>query len=150
MVKKISKVKLLIVVLFFTVQGSFAQYNPNPCSVDGISCNNSAERNAIIYSFIGDTIEYAAPGTSMPFWLAVGNDSSRTIDTSFISPVMATVLDGPGLLQGEVAKNISKYSYFNYWNFSSPGIYEIEFSIAGLFKDTVAFRVRRYLTQTLC
>jgi len=141
MVKKISKVISLVSLLLCSVQSSFGQYSANPCSIDGVYCNDTAERNGVIYSFHGDTFQYPAPGTSMPFWMAVGDVSSRTIDTTFVSPVAATVLSGPGLLQGPLAQNISKDSHFSDWKFTASGVYEIEFSIAGLFKDTVFFDV---------
>ena len=141
MVKKISKVISVVLVLLCSVQSSLGQYSTNPCSIDGVYCNDTADRNGVIYSFHGDTVCYPAPGTSMPFWLAVGDASTRTIDTTFVSPVAATVLSGPGYLQGPLAQNISKYSHFNDWKFTASGVYEIEFSIAGLYKDTVFFKV---------
>ena len=141
MVKKVIKVFSFVLVLLCSVHSSFGQYSINPCSIDGVYCNDNAEINGVIYSFYRDTFKYPAPGTSMPFWMAVGNVSSRTIDTTFVSPVAATVLSGPGLLQGSLAQNISKYSHFNDWKFTASGVYEIEFSIAGLFKDTVFFEV---------
>ena len=141
MVKKISRLILLVAFLILFVHTSFGQFSTNPCSIDGVYCNDTAERNGVIYSFHGEIFKYPAPGTSMPFWIAVGDVSSRTIDTTFVSPVAVTVLSGPGSLQGPLAQNISKYSHFDDWKFTASGVYEIEFSIAGLFKDTVFFEV---------
>tara|TARA_Y100000589_G_scaffold285621_1_gene285238 strand:+ start:2964 stop:4064 length:1101 start_codon:yes stop_codon:yes gene_type:complete len=141
MVKKVVKVISLVFVLLCSSLSSFGQYSSNPCSIDGVYCTDNTEKNGVIYSFYGDTFKYPAPGTSMPFWMAVGDVASRTIDTTFVSSVIATVLSGPGLLHGPSAQNISKYSHFNDWKFTVSGVYEIEFSIAGLFKDTVFFEV---------
>jgi len=141
MVKKV--VTLISLVLFCSVQSSFGQYSKNPCSIDGVYCSDTAEINGVIYSFDRDTFKYPAPGTSMPFWLAVGDVSSRTINTTFASTVGATVLSGPGLLHGPFSQNISKYSHFNDWKFTASGVYEIEFSIAGLFTDTVFIEVAK-------
>ncbi|MAW65796.1 MAG: hypothetical protein CMD18_06345 [Flavobacteriales bacterium] len=133
-----SKRIFLIIFLLSFFNFSFAQ---DPCLIEGVNCNDSAERNGLIFSFIGDTIDYAAVGTSMPFWVGVGDVYSRTIDTSVDHPVAATVLSGPGLLTKYSSQQISPYSYFNSWEFSSAGNYKIEFSVSGILKDTVIFRV---------
>lgn len=140
MITKKSKRISLIIFWLSAFNFSFAQ-DINPCLIEGVNCDDSAERNGLIFSFIGDTIEYAAVGTSMPFWVGVGDVDSRTIDTSVDHPVAATVLSGPGLLTKYSSQQISPYSYFNSWEFSSAGNYKIEFSVSGILKDTVIFRV---------
>lgn len=138
--KKTKRISLIIFLLFSAFNFSIAQ-ETNPCLIEGVNCDDSAERNGLIFSFIGDTIEYAAVGTSMPFWVGVGDVESRTIDTSVDHPVAATVLSGPGLLTKYSSQQISPYCYFNSWEFSAAGNYKIEFSVSGILKDTVIFRI---------
>jgi hypothetical protein len=139
MIKKTKRISL-IVFLLSTLNLSFAQ-NIDPCLIEGVNCSDSVERNGLIFSFIGDTIEYAALGTSMPFWVGVGDVNSRTIDISVDHTVSVTVLSGPGLLTNNPPQQISPYSYFEFWEFSSAGNYTVEFSVSGILKDTVVFRI---------
>ena len=138
--KKIKRISLIIFSLSI-LNVSFAQDEISPCLIEGVNCDDSAERNGLIFSFIGDTIEYAAVGTSMPFWVGVGDVESRTIDTSVDHPVAVTVLSGHGMPKNYSAKQISPYCYFDRWEFPSSGLYELEFSVSGILKDTVIFRV---------
>jgi len=141
--KRNNRLFLLSFFALILTQVSVAQFsNPHPCSLNGVMCNDIANNEGIIYSFTEDTFEYAAAGTSKPFWLAVGEVNSRTIDTTFVSPIAADILSGPGVLaQGSKAQNLSKYVYFNDWIFTEAGVYEVEFRISGILKDTVYFKV---------
>lgn len=137
-----NKVFILGLIGVFLSQVCIAQFsNSHPCSFGGVSCDDAAYRDGFIYSFEEDTFQYSAAGSSMPFWLAVGEPDLRIIDTTFVSPVVANVLNGPGVLNGSLAQNLAKYVYFNDWSFTESGLYEIEISISGSFKDTVFFNV---------
>lgn len=116
-------------------------YIPNVCNTKGISCDDSAERTGIIYSFRESRFNYSAVGTSMPFWLAVGDVSTQTIDSTYAGTVSASILSGPGILKGTVAVNIWKYAFFNNWIFSAAGDYEIEIMVSGFISDTIKLTV---------
>lgn len=105
--------------------GVFAQSNLNPCDAPNFDCQNGGA-NGIIFSFDGDTLNYAAPGTSMPFWIGVGDTNSRVLDISSTAIFALTKLSGPGAMQGLPGLvNPSFFGYFNELNFTIPGIYEI-------------------------
>ncbi len=141
--KKSNRVVVISLLLIFFGLSLTAQYNPHPCTLPGVNCGGSeVSRTGIIYSFEEDTFEYPSVGTSMPFWLAIGNLETRTVDTTYAGPVVANKISGPGNMQGTLAYTISKYTYYNDLIFSQEGIYKVEVSVAGSFKDTVTFRVR--------
>lgn len=135
--------KILIATLFLLFVGVSltAQFhNPHPCTLKGIDCNGSGPED-IIFSFDTDTFDYVFDGTSRPFWVAVGDASTRTIDTSYVNSINATKLSGPGDFNGTPSGLLSKYIYFNDWNFTEPGVYEIEITIPGLESDTILIDV---------
>ena len=136
---KYFSVSFILLFLAFISKGQ--QYNEHVCFQKGVSCNGLDERNGIIYSFEEEIFEYSAVGTSMPFWLAVGDVSIRSIDTTFKGTISASLISGPGSLKGTVASNIWKYCYFNDWTFSSSGDYKIQISVSGYVTDTIKIRV---------
>lgn len=134
--------KWFSVFLFLLISAVvFGQSNPNPCGGASAKCDNSGVRNGIVFSFGDTAYQYPAPGTSMPFWIAVGDTNNNTIDTTFSGPVVARLISGPGNLMGTMSYNFSKYQYFNDFIFLKDGLHEVEFSVAGIYKDTVQFSV---------
>jgi hypothetical protein len=131
-----------VLFVFCTISVCNAQhYIPDVCNTKGVSCNDVAERTGIIYSFKEQEFSYSAVGTSMPFWLAIGDVSTQTIDSTYAGTVSAAIISGPGTLKGAVAVNIWKYAFFNDWIFSASGDYEIEIMVSGFVSDTIKLNV---------
>ena len=106
--------------------GVFAQSNQSPCDAPNFDCGNGGG-NGIIFSFEGDTLNYAAPGTSMPLWIGIGDTNTKVLDTSSTAIFALTKISGAGDMQGLPGLvNPSFFGYFNELNFTTPGIYEIQ------------------------
>lgn len=120
--------KHLVIIFILTLikLNCFSQANPNPCSAPNIDCQNGGV-NGIIFSFEGDTLDYAAPGTSMPLWIGIGDTNTKVLDTSSTAIFALTKISGAGDMQGLPGLvNPSFFGYFNELNFTIPGIYEIQ------------------------
>lgn len=131
---------LILILLLWGSVIVCAQNDPDPCLSSDYDCAQGTVNNGLIFSF--DTVyHYPAPGTSMPFWVAYGDTSNNTIDTTFAGSITAKLLSGPGSLTGTLTSWFEKYHYFNDFIFSAQGNYTIEFSIPGLATDTVVFSV---------
>ena len=120
--------KHLVIIFILTLikLHCFSQANPNPCSAPNIDCQNGGV-NGIIFSFEGDTLDYAAPGTSMPLWIGIGDTNTKVLDTSSTAIFALTKISGAGDMQGLPGLvNPSFFGYFNELNFTIPGIYEIQ------------------------
>lgn len=139
--REIYKILLAAFTMLLFGFNANAQLNPHPCTLNGVACDDEASRDGMIYSFTEDTLFYPAVGTSMPFWIAVGDPVTRTIDTTVVSPVAATLLSGPGSVQGGLAVNLAKYVYFNDWIFNESGVYKFEINVPGLVTDTILIKV---------
>lgn len=139
--RKILIATLLLLFVGVSLTAQVADFhNPHPCTVKGVNCNGSGPRE-IIYSFNSDTLNYSYPGTSMPFWVAVGDKSTRTIDTSYVNTINASLINGPGSMSGTLSGLMTKYFYYNGWTFDVNGLYEVKISIPGIGDDTIIVNV---------
>ena len=79
------KALILLTILFLTGENALAQATPNPCDFPNTTCATS-DRNTIINSFGTDEVVYSSVGTSMPFWIAIGDSSSGCLLYTSPSP----------------------------------------------------------------
>lgn len=117
--------RILIVSFLFISRVLSSQVNPNPCDPPYDLCQDGGH-NGIVFSS-GDTLDYCAPGRTMPFWAAFGDTVSGKIDTSFHSEFIISLLEGPGELTGSSGTPMLPYVYFNTIGFTLPGIYKVGF-----------------------
>lgn len=139
-----TKFLTLLFILFILVEGALAQATPDPCDFPNITCATS-DRNAILNSFGTDEVLYSSVGTSMPFWFAIGDSSSRVIDTTLATNLFVlTKLSGPGAMLGVPGTLPGYLSYLSNISFTQSGTYEIKVSISGTndsFEDVLTFVV---------
>ncbi len=125
------KFSVLLIFAFGTFLTSIAQSNPNPCSAPNYDCQVGGA-NGIVFSVDSDTLYYAAPGTSMPFWAAAGDTVTGVIDSTVLATFNILKLSGPGDMEGLPGTGeLNYYGYYNELNFTLPGIYQIEVIAGG-------------------
>ena len=112
--------KGLIVVLLVLNIDAFPQATPNPCDFAKINCG-LADRNTLFTSFDGDTIVYAPPVRSMPFWFALGDGGTEVIDTSGAYNFSLSKVSGPGDIKGVPGTLNGYYAYLDDISFSEIG-----------------------------
>jgi hypothetical protein len=122
--------KVLVAVLLFVHFHVFSQAIPNPCRFDKINCG-LAERNMLFTSFNEDTIIYAPPGRSMPFWFALGDAKNGIIDTSGAYNFSLSKISGPGDIKGVPGTLNGYYSYLEDISFSEIGTYIVHVNVSG-------------------
>ncbi len=122
---------LSLLIAFFSVCYDVnAQSTPNPCDFDKIICGVS-DKNTLLTSFDSDTIIYAPPGRSMPFWFAFGDSSSKIIDTTGSFTFNLSLLSGPGTLLGNPSTSNGYFSYLENISFSNIGTYVVSINVGG-------------------
>lgn len=122
--------KVLVAILLFVHFDVFSQAIPNPCRFDKINCG-LAEKNMLFTSFNGDTIVYAPPGRSMPFWFALGDAKNGIIDTSGAYNFSLSKVSGPGDIKGIPGTLNGYYSYLEDISFSKIGTYVVHVNVSG-------------------
>lgn len=135
--------KGLIVVLLVLNIDAFPQATPNPCYFAKINCG-LADRNILFTSFDGDTIVYAPPGRSMPFWFALGDGGTEVIDTSGAYNFSLSKVSGPGDIKGVPGTLNGYYAYLDDISFSEIGTYIVHVNVSGFpgsFVGTLVFIV---------
>lgn len=116
--------------LIFANNFLFAQSTPNPCSFLKINCGEG-KKNTLYTSFFSDTIVYAPPGRSMPFWFALGDSATGVIDTTGAYNFSLSKVTGPGDIIGVPGTATGYYSYLNNISFSEIGTYNIDVNVSG-------------------
>lgn len=122
------RTKLLYVFIAFIINLNsklIAQANPNPCGFPDVNCTTAAW-NGIVNSFKSKSFIYTSPNRSMPFWIAIGDTVTNTIDTSSNTLFTLSKISGPGNMLGAPASLPAKYVYFNELEFTQIGIYKVE------------------------
>mgnify|MGYP001164110073 CR=1 FL=1 len=127
------------VFLLFGSNHIISQSTPNPCDFSKINCGEG-EKNKLYTSFPEDTIVYAPPGMSMPFWFAFGDSSTGIIDTTGAYSFSLSKVEGPGDIEGVLKTTKGYYSYLNDISFSEVGTYKIEINV-GDSSDSLAGRL---------
>jgi hypothetical protein len=107
-----------------------AQSTPNPCSFSKINCGEG-QKNVIYTSFFSDTIVYAPPGRSMPFWFAFGDSATGIIDTTDRHIFSLTKSSGPGDIHGNTETEVGYYAYVKNISFSEIGTYKVLINAEG-------------------
>lgn len=121
---------LLGFLVLFLSSKIYAQATPNPCEFDKFICG-VADQNKLFTSFENDTIVYAAPGRSMPFWFALGDSVSGIIDTTGFYNFSLSKVSGPGPILGVPGTASGYYSYLDDISFSAVGTYVISVNVSG-------------------
>ena len=124
---------VFFVSLFFLLFANnflFAQSTPNPCSFSKINCGEG-QKNMLYTSFFSDTILYAPPGRSMPFWFAFGDSVTGVIDTTGAYNFSLSKFSGPGDILGVPGTAMGYYAYLNNISFSEIGTYKVLVNVSG-------------------
>ncbi len=131
------KTFFLLGSLLFAVDVIIAQSTPNPCDFEKVTCGD-VEISALLNSFDNDTILYALPGRSMPFWFAFGDSETEIIDTSFVPNFDVFIIKNePGTPSTHPIWETRENEYYTYLtdvSFSEAGTYSV--SLTG-FSDPV-------------
>ena len=127
------------IFLLFGNNCLISQSTPNPCGFSKINCGEG-QKNKLYTSFPEDTIVYAPPGMSMPFWFAFGDSSTGIIDTTGAYRFSLRKVEGPGDIEGVHETTKGYYSYLNDISFSEVGTYKIEINV-GDSSDSLAGRL---------
>ena len=106
------------------------QSTPDPCSFVKIRCGEG-QRNTLFNSFFSDSIFYASPGSSMPFWFAFGDSATGIIDTTGSYNFSLSKLSGPGNIMGNSGTITGYYSYLSDVSFSEVGNYKVLVNVGG-------------------
>ena len=106
------------------------QSTPSPCTFAKINCGEG-QKNTLYNSFFSNTIVYASPGKSMPFWFAFGDSATGIIDTTGSYNFSLSKLSGPGDIIGDSGTITGYYSYFNDISFSEVGNYKVLVDVSG-------------------
>ena len=140
MIKKLQPFLVLLLITVVSLKVN-AQATPNPCGFPNVTCNENA-RNGIVNSFGSSTINYASAGRSMPFWFAIGDTVTNTIDTTTSAMFHMFLISGPGEISGIKFTGQNTYEYYDSIVFNSPGTYHLQVSegFSQLF-DTLTFIV---------
>jgi len=127
-----SNVVLFVFILFLFSENNIVlgQATPNPCGFSKINCGE-APINTLYTSFFGDTIVYSSPGRSMPFWFALGDSVTETIDTTGSYNFSLSKISGPGDIKGIPGTLNGYYSYLTDISFSAIGTYEVAVNVGG-------------------
>jgi hypothetical protein len=142
------KTFLLLIFLMFTVDFIIAQSIPNPCDFEKVTCGD-VEISALLNSFDNDTISYALPGRSMPFWFAFGDSVTEIIDTSSV-PIFQSIeiINEPGSPSTYPIWETRVKEYYTYLtdvSFSEAGTYSVSLmgigDQVGNFKKDLVFIV---------
>ena len=128
--KKKLSIFIYSLFLLFSCDVVFAQAIPNPCGFSKINCGE-ASINVLYTSFFSDTIVYAPPGRSMPFWFAFGDSVTEIIDTTGAYNFSLSKVSGPGDIKGVPGTAMGYYSYLSDISFSEVGTYEVQVNVSG-------------------
>ena len=109
MIKKLQPFLVLLLITVVSLKVN-AQATPNPCGFPNVTCNENA-RNGIVNSFGSSTINYASAGRSMPFWFAIGDTGTNTIDTTTNAIFHMFLISGPGEISGIKLTGQNTYEY---------------------------------------
>ena len=124
------KTFFLLGSLLFAVDVIIAQSTPNPCDFEKVTCGD-VEISALLNSFDNDTILYALPGRSMPFWFAFGDSETEIIDTSFVPNFDVFIIKNePGTPSTHPIWETRENEYYTYLtdvSFSEAGTYSVSF-----------------------
>lgn len=144
--KKYSVILFLLILINLDCS---SQANYYPCSAPNFDCQNGGG-NGIVFSFEGDTLNYAAPGTSMPFWIGIGDTNTNVLDTISAAVFALGKISGPGDMLGLTGLSTPRFfDYFNELNFTMPGVYEIQIT-AGIVGFSKRFIVNVLPEVNMC
>jgi len=107
-----------------------AQAIPNPCDFEKVVCGESSVTK-LFTSFDSDTIMYAPPGRSMPFWFAFGDPQTGIIDTLGSYNFSLSKVSGPGDIKGVPGTSNGYYAYLKDISFSEIGTYHVSINVSG-------------------
>lgn len=127
---KIINTLIFVFTLFIFSGKTHAQATPNPCEFDKVECGVS-DINTLFTSFESDTIIYAAPDRSMPFWFAFGDSATGVIDTTGSYNFSLSLVSGPGTILGVPGTSSGYYSYLDDISFSAVGTYIVSVNVSG-------------------